>query len=112
MTEPVDIRLGLPRADRKHIALGLRDEGTALAKELRSHLHALRGNVAGFADTWPAHEDAVSLAEQLRWLADQVEELGRRGNEYRALVHDVPWRELLTLSGRGLSRNRPPEERG
>lgn len=106
MSEPTDIRLALPRADRKRIAADINREGKELAKDIRLHLRSLRSDLSLYAETYLSDDDSQHTAARLRWLADQVDELTRLGREYRVLTHDVPWRELLTFRGKPLSRSR------
>ncbi len=109
MTEPgavTDIRLALPKEDRKRIAFGIRSEGTVLAKEVRAHFHSLRSLVPLAAEGCFSGKNNHNVAGQLRWLADRLDELDTMGQEFRMLTHDVPWRELLSFRGKPLDRGR------
>jgi hypothetical protein len=109
MSEPTDIRRALPKADRLRIALGLRVEGDALAKEIRSDFRYLRTEIASHCGGYLIYADRSNLGARLRWLADRLDELDRIGEQYRLLTNDVPWQELLTFRGKPLARNRGPE---
>lgn len=101
-----DIRLALPLEDRKRIAFGIREEGNVLARDIRTHFHSLRGQIPLAAEGYLSGKDNHHVAGQLRWLADRLDELEAMGEEFRALTHDVPWRELLTFRGKPLTRDR------
>lgn len=108
MSSPTDIRLALPKADRRRIAFGVRDESKVLGTQIRQRFHALRSEMSRLGEMILSDHDSELLANQLRWIADSIDELRVLDRDYRTLTHDIPWRELITLSGKGLSRSRQP----